>query len=69
MTQTEWSQGFRGGSPWPEMDSCEVRKIIDDAVAPIIGVDTTTIMDWRKLVATEPTVSNKRDSIKPQDCI
>ena len=54
--------------PWPEMDSCKVKKIIDDAVAPVIGVDTTTIKTWREWVAKEPTVSNKRDKfVNPQD--
>ena len=46
--------------PWPEMTSCEVRKNIDDAVAPIIDVDSETITKWREWVANEPTVSNKR---------
>ena len=45
--------------PWPEMTSCEVRKVIDDAVAPFIGVSTATISKWREWVAEEPTVSNK----------
>ena len=46
--------------PWPEMTSCEVRKNIDDAVAPIIDIDSKTIATWREWVANEPTVSNKR---------
>ena len=46
--------------PWPEMTSCEVRKNIDDAVAPIIDIDSETIAKWREWVANEPTVTNKR---------
>ena len=45
--------------PWPEMDSCDVRKNIDNAVASVIGVDTKSIMNWRELVAAEPTVRGK----------
>ena len=53
--------------PWLEMASCEVRKVIDDAVAPLVGVDSNTMDKWRRLITEEPTVSNKRIIRTPEN--
>ena len=46
--------------PWQEMNNDPVRHRIDDAVAEVLDLDLREIEDWRRRIANEPTVSNKR---------
>ena len=48
--------------PWPQMERCRIRSRIDDCVAEILGLDRGTVAEWRRLIATEPTVCNQRPS-------
>ena len=42
--------------PWPEMDNCSNRKVLDEAAARILRINGRTIADWRKRIALEPSV-------------
>ena len=39
---------------------CNARRIIDDAVAEIAGLDKNKVTEWRRRLAKEPTISNKQ---------
>ena len=43
--------------PWPQMHDCPNRAILDQAAAQVLHIDGRTIVDWRKRIAREPTVS------------
>ena len=45
--------------PWPQMDDCPNRAILDQAAAQVLRIDGRVIADWRKRIANEPTVSGK----------
>ena len=46
--------------PWPQMHECPVRAVLDQAAAQVLRIDGRTIADWRKRIAREPTVCNRR---------
>ncbi|MDE0136013.1 MAG: hypothetical protein OXH86_03660 [Acidimicrobiaceae bacterium] len=45
--------------PLRDGEQCEGRRIIDDAAARVLGVPESTIADWRRRLANEPTISNR----------
>ncbi len=46
--------------PWPQMDECDTRKVLDMAAARILRMDGRMVADWRARIAREPTVSGRR---------
>ena len=42
--------------PWPNMDKCSVRAILDDAVAEVAGLDRIRVADWRARLSNEPSI-------------
>ena len=46
--------------PWPQMHECPVRAVLDQAAARVLSIDGRTVTDWRKRIAREPTVCNRR---------
>ena len=45
--------------PWPQMDECPTRAMLDQAAAQVLRIDGRTIADWRQRITREPTVSKK----------
>ncbi len=45
--------------PLGDAEHCQGRHIIDTAAARILGVPESTIADWRRRLACEPTISNR----------
>ena len=45
--------------PWAQADADPVRRKIDDAVAEAYGLSPNVLADWRRRIATEPTVANR----------
>ena len=55
--------------PWPLMQDCPNRAVLDQAAAQVLRIDGRTIADWRKRIACEPTVSGysrKRERSKSE---
>ncbi len=48
--------------PWPNMAECPTRAVLDQAAARVLRIDGRDVVDWRKRIAREPTVSNSRRS-------
>lgn len=46
--------------PLKHAERCRVRRIIDEAAALVLGVDTREVAGWRRRLSREPTVSNLR---------
>ena len=46
--------------PMRQADECAVRKVIDEAAAQALGVEPEILADWRRRLAAEPTITNKR---------
>ena len=46
--------------PWPQMNVCATRKVLDMAAARVLRMDGRMVADWRARIAREPTVSGKR---------
>ena len=46
--------------PWPRMDECATRRVLDSAAARILRMDGQMVADWRARIAREPTVSGRR---------
>ena len=46
--------------PLKDAERCRVRRIIDEAAALVLGVDTHEVAGWRRRLSKEPTVSNLR---------
>ena len=44
--------------PMRQADECPVRKVIDDAAALALGVGPEVLAQWRRQLATEPTITN-----------
>ena len=38
----------------------EARKLIDDVAAEAVGLDRNAVADWRRRLAAEPTITNRR---------
>ena len=45
--------------PLSHADDCPARPIIDRAAALTLGVDEHLVADWRNILASEPTISNR----------
>ena len=45
--------------PWPQMHGCPNRAILDQSAAQVLRINGRVIADWRKRIASEPTVSGK----------
>lgn len=45
--------------PMGQADQCPARRVIDRAAAKAMDVSEERIADWRRRLASEPTVSNK----------
>ena len=46
--------------PMSQAERCQARLVLDRAAAKALDVSEDTMADWRKRLALEPTVSNKR---------
>ena len=46
--------------PMRHAEICDARRVIDDAAAIACGLDATRLADWRRRLATEPTITNRR---------
>ncbi len=46
--------------PMRQAEKCEVRRIIDEAAALALGVEPNVLMEWRRGLAAEPTITNAR---------
>ena len=46
--------------PMKQAEECRVRKIIDEVAAVALGVDPRVLADWRRRLAAEPTITNRR---------
>ena len=43
-----------------QAEECDVRQVIDGSAAVVLGVDPDVIVDWRRRLAVEPTITNER---------
>ena len=50
--------------PWKEAVDDPVRICLDAAAAEVIGLDVSTITEWRRRISLEPTISN--DAFQPE---
>ena len=46
--------------PMRQAEACRARKIIDEAAALALGVHPDLMRDWRRRLAAEPTIANRR---------
>ena len=46
--------------PMRQAEQCEVRRIVDDAAAGALGIEPHILPDWRRRLASEPTITNAR---------
>ena len=46
--------------PMKDAEQCEARKVIDAAAALACGLDPELLGEWRRRLATEPTITNRR---------
>ena len=46
--------------PMRHAQECVVRQVLDDAAALALGVGPAVLADWRRRLATEPTITNVR---------
>ena len=53
--------------PMKHAEECEARRIIDTAAALALGVEPDVLADWRRLLAAEPTITNRRAAAGPSD--
>lgn len=45
--------------PLAQSEECEARRIIDRAAAQALQLDEEQIAEWRRMLAAEPTISNR----------
>ena len=45
--------------PLSQGEECEARRIIDRAAALALDIDEEQIAEWRRMLAVEPTISNR----------
>ena len=45
--------------PWPRMNDCPTRAILDGAAAQALGINERRVAEWRELIAHEPTVTGR----------
>ena len=46
--------------PMRQAEECEARRILDDAAAGALGIEPDILADWRRRLASEPTITNAR---------
>ena len=46
--------------PLKEAEQCRCRRIIDEAAALVLNVSPKELADWRRRLAHEPTITNRR---------
>ena len=46
--------------PLPEMDGCDVRRALDNAVCGALGIDPERVATIRRNLAAEPSVTGRR---------
>ena len=46
--------------PMRQAEECQARRIIDEAAALACGADQDLLVDWRRRLAVEPTITNQR---------
>ena len=46
--------------PMRQSEECNARRTIDEAAALACGVDLARVADWRRRLAAEPTITNRR---------
>ena len=46
--------------PMSQAEACEARRVIDEAAAVAVGLNASRLAEWRRRLAREPTVTNKR---------
>ena len=46
--------------PMRQAEQCGAREVIDEAAALVLGVGPEVLGDWRRRLATEPTITNRR---------
>ena len=46
--------------PMKAAEDCEARKVIDEAAALACDIDPALLADWRRRLAAEPTITNRR---------
>ena len=44
--------------PMCHAQECVVRQVLDDAAVLVLGVGPEVLADWRRRLATEPTITN-----------
>ncbi len=48
--------------PLRNAENCMVRQAIDEAAACALGLDSGVVADWRRRLAAEPTITNRRST-------
>ena len=48
--------------PMRHAEECGARRVIDEAAASVLEVETRVLADWRRRLAAEPTITNVRAS-------
>ena len=46
--------------PMRQAQECDARRIVDEAAATALGIKNDVLVDWRRRLATEPTIMNTR---------
>ena len=46
--------------PMRQAEECGARKVIDEAAALVLGVETGVLAEWRRRLAAEPTITNRQ---------
>ena len=46
--------------PMKYAETCPARRVIDQAAASVCGLDPDLIAEWRRRLASEPTITNRR---------
>ena len=45
--------------PWPRMEECPTREILEEAAARVLRIDGRRVAGWRDRIAREPTASGR----------
>ena len=53
--------------PLRDAETCRSRQAIDEAAAAVLGVDAGAVADWRRRLAVEPTIMNRRAGERSDD--
>ncbi len=49
--------------PLCKAENCVARKVIDNAAAKVLGIEGSQVADWRRLLMSEPTITNEPSRI------